>query len=211
MHGIASPKSGTSATYLSGSSNPASSPGPGKPCPERLLEHLDPMLRGLSARLAGADLSLREDFFQEGAVAVLTALARCDEAKGLVEHFAARSARGRLLNYQRELRHRQREISVGTFAEPGADGAENSLALALQLGATEVAVSAPAFDAMDCNLIRETAATVLTRNELRAIELVHFEGWQANEAAVEIGVSPPRITQLISSALRKLREHLVSH
>jgi hypothetical protein len=50
------------------------------------------MLRGLSARLAGADLSLREDFFQEGVAALLRAQERFDATKGFAEHFATRSA-----------------------------------------------------------------------------------------------------------------------
>jgi DNA-directed RNA polymerase specialized sigma subunit len=64
------------------------------------------MFRGLSARLAGADLSLREDTFQEGVAAVLAALERFDVTSGYDEHFTARSARGRLLDYRRSLRHR---------------------------------------------------------------------------------------------------------
>lgn len=153
-------------------------PQPGKPCAEKLLEQLDPMLRGLSARLAGTDLSLREDFFQEGVAAVLTALERFDATKGFVEHFAARSARGSLLNCCRSVRRRQREICVGSFAEPDADRTDNGVTLSLQLDALEAASGSPAFDAMDCRLIREVAVTILTSQELRAVEMVHLEGWQ---------------------------------
>jgi len=169
------------------------------------------MLRGLSARLAGADLSLREDYFQEGVAAVLTALERFDATKGLVEHFAARTARGSLLNYRRSLRRRQQEICVGSFAEADADGTNNGVALSLQLDALEGASRKPAFDAMDCGLIWGIAVTILTSNELRAVELIHLEGWQANEAALKLGVSAPRVTQLVSSALRKLRGLLISN
>ena len=136
------------------------------------------MLRGLSARLAGTDLSLREDFFQEGVAAVLTALERFDATKGFVEHFAARSARGSLLNCCRSVRRRQREICVGSFAEPDADRTDNGVTLSLQLDALEAASGSPAFDAMDCRLIREVAVTILTSQELRAVEMVHLEGWQ---------------------------------
>ena len=174
MHCIASPKSGTPATNFSRCSNPGGLPGPGKPCAEELLDQLDPMLRGLSARLAGVDLSLREDFFQEGVVAVLTALERFDPTKGFIEHFAARSARGSLLNYRRSLRRREREICVGSFAEPDADRIDDGVALSLQLDALEGASRRPAFDAMDCRLIWEIAVTILTSNELRAVELVHL-------------------------------------
>jgi len=178
MHCIASRKFGSPATNSSRCTTPGGSPRLGKLCAEKLLQQLDPMLRGLSARLAGTDLSLREDYFQEGVAAVLTALERFDATKGLVEHFAARSARGSLLNYLRSLRRRQREICVGTFAEADADAADKGVALSLQLDALASACGAPAYDAMDCRLIRETAVTILTSNELCAVELVHFEGWQ---------------------------------
>src|SRR6266851_5299180 len=129
MHSNASPKDGGPALNSSRCSTYGRSPRRGKSCAEELLEHLDPLLRGLSTRLAGADLSLREDFFQEGVVAVLTALERFDATKGFVEHFAARSARGSLLNYRRSLRRRQREICVGTFGEVDADTADDGAAL----------------------------------------------------------------------------------
>lgn len=106
MHRIASPKPSIPATNSSRCSTAGVSPQPGKPCAEKLLEQLDPMLRGLSARLAAADLSVREDYFQEGVAAVLTALERFDATKGCVEHLAARSARSSLLNYRRSLQHR---------------------------------------------------------------------------------------------------------
>jgi RNA polymerase sigma factor (sigma-70 family) len=211
MHCIASPRSSSSTTDSAGCCNSDGSPRPGKSCAEKLLEDLDPMLRGLSARLTGADLSLREDFFQVGVAAVLTALERFDATKGLVEHFAARSARGSLLNYRRSLWRREREICVGSFAEVDADRTNDGVALSLQLDALESASRKPAFDAMDCRLIWEIAVTILTPNELRAVELVHLEGWQANEAALKLGVSAPRVTQLVSSALRKLRSLLIAN
>jgi len=209
MRNIASPKFGGPLTNSSCYSTSGSSQRLGKPCAEKLLEQLDPMLRGLSARLAGADLSLRDDFFQEGVVAVLTALERFDATKGCIERFAARSARGSLLNYRRSLRRRQREVCVGTFAEADADTANNQVALSLQLDALEGASGAPAFDLIDCRLIWELAAAILTQKELCAFKLVHLEGWQSNEAAVEMGASAPRVSQLISSALRKLRSLLI--
>src|SRR2546428_4971795 len=120
MHSIASAKSGSPAHNFSRHSTSDPSPRLGRPCGEKLLEQLDPMLRGLSARLAGPDLSLRAEFFQEGVVAVLSALERFDASKGFVERFAARSARGSLLNYSRSLRRRQREVCVGSFADADA-------------------------------------------------------------------------------------------
>jgi DNA-directed RNA polymerase specialized sigma subunit len=110
MHRIACPKPSSPATNSSRFSTAGVSPQPGKPCAEKLLEQLDPMLRGLSARLAGADLSLREDYFQAGVAAVLTALERFDATKGFVEHFAARSARGSLFDYRRSLWSRVGDI-----------------------------------------------------------------------------------------------------
>ena len=153
MHSYASPKPG-SGHNVSPCSSPGCPPRFGWPCGEQLLRQLGPMLRRLSARLAGADLQLREDFFQVGAAAALTALERFDARKGLVEHFAARSARGSVLNYRRSLWRRQREICVGTFAEADTDTAESGVALSLQLDALEATAEAPAFDAMDCGLMR---------------------------------------------------------
>ncbi len=121
-----------------------------------LLERLAPVFRGLSMRLAGADLTLREDFFQEGAIAALAALQRYDKTKGLVEHFAARSIRGRLLNYQWSVQHHQREACIGTFAEANEE-ADSQMTLAFQREAFETAVDVPAFDAMGYRLIHEIA------------------------------------------------------
>ncbi|MBI5773606.1 MAG: sigma-70 family RNA polymerase sigma factor [Verrucomicrobia bacterium] len=211
MNRTASPKAGTPALNSSHCSTSDRSPHVGWPCGEKLLKQLDPILRGLSARLAGADLHLREDFFQEGAVAVLTALERFDATKGCAEHFCARYVRGSLLNYRRSLRSLRREIYIGSFSESDAQEANGDTTLSLQLEAREAAMATPAFDAMDCRLVWEAAVAVLTPNELRAVELVHFEGWRANEAAVAMRVSAPRVTQLISSAILKLRARLVAN
>src|SRR2546428_12953323 len=97
MHSIASAKSGSPAHNFSRHSTSDPSPRLGRPCGEKLLEQLDPMLRGLSARLAGPDLSLRAESFREGVVAVLSALERFASPKGLVERSATRPAWGELL------------------------------------------------------------------------------------------------------------------
>jgi RNA polymerase sigma factor (sigma-70 family) len=208
MHGVASPKVGSPAPNLSRGSR---SPRVRKTRAEKLFEQLDPILRGLSARLAGSDFHLREDFFQEGAVAVLTAMKRFDASRGCAEHFCARSVRGSLHNHRRSLHHLRREICIGSFTEADADNATGDATLSVQLEAREAAMTAPGFDAMDCRLVWEAAVALLTPNELRAVELVHFEGWRANEAAVAMRVSAPRVTQLITSAIRKLRARLVTN
>jgi RNA polymerase sigma factor (sigma-70 family) len=168
------------------------------------------MLRGLCARLAGTDLHLRDDLFQDGVLAVLKALERFDPEKGLAEHFAARSARGCILNSCRSRRSRWRETSAGSFAEPDDDDSGGASGLSLQIVALEAGAEHPAFNEIDFRTVTKLAATILTANEFRAVELVYFEERQTKETAVQMGVSAPRITQLVQSALAKLRRALAA-
>src|SRR6267378_3092521 len=86
-----------------------------------VLMRLQPMLIALASRLARGNRELAADYFQDGACAVLPAVSRFKPAKGSAVCYAARFARGTLLNRRRWLAYRQREVPVGGFQEPDGD------------------------------------------------------------------------------------------
>jgi RNA polymerase sigma factor (sigma-70 family) len=171
-----------------------------------LFRRLEPVLRGLSRRIAGERLDLRNDYYQEGALAIANAAASFVSSKGNLDHYATRSARGKMLNYRRSLRARRVEVSVGLFAEkdfeedPLPDAYEAQLALADNDQGRRMEHH------VDAITIWASAAKILTANERRVMRLLFFEGLRPKEAARVLGVSAPRITQLFASGVRKLRD-----
>jgi RNA polymerase sigma factor (sigma-70 family) len=173
-----------------------------------VLAQLRPMLTALASKLARGDCELEADYLQDGACAVLTAVSRFNPAKGSAVCYAARFARGILLNRRRWRAYRQREVAVGRFEKLDADDhEENALGFGREAAADHHALNR-LLDGVDCRLVRELAVQTLTPKELRAFELVHFDGYLPSEAAVKLGVSAARITQLISAALAKVRARL---
>src|SRR5439155_27026290 len=82
-----------------------------------LLVQLQPMLSAMACKLACTAYN-QEDCLQDGALAVLTALSRSRAAKGSALHYAARYARGHLLNRRRWLIRREIcEVPAGAFNE----------------------------------------------------------------------------------------------
>jgi RNA polymerase sigma factor (sigma-70 family) len=171
-----------------------------------LFRRLEPVLRGLSRRIAGERLDLRNDYYQEGALAIATAAASFVSSKGDLDHYAARSARGKMLNYRRSLRAKRVEVSVGLFAE--ADFEEDSIsdAYEAQLALADNDQRRRMEQHVDATTIWASAAKILTANERRVMRLIFFESLRPNEAAQVMGVSAPRITQLFASGVRKLRD-----
>src|ERR1043165_9279044 len=68
---------------------------------ESLLLQLKPILDGLSTKFASGDPHLRDDLNQVGALAVFKATQRFTERKGALACYAARYAKGAMLNHRR--------------------------------------------------------------------------------------------------------------
>ena len=173
-----------------------------------VLRHLQPMLTAMASKLSRGDRDLEADYLQDGACAVLTAVSRFNRMKGSAVCYAARFARGSLLNRRRWLAYRQRELAVGAFEDADLEGDGESAHGFRRLAAAAGQSLNQVFDAVDCRLLRDLAYRTLTAMELNAFELVHFEGYRPKEAAVKLRVSAPRITQLVASALTKIRARL---
>ena len=170
-----------------------------------LFRRLDPVLRGLSYKIAGERADLREDYFQEGALAVAKAQASFVPRKGNIDRYATRSAHGRMLNYHRKLLAQRNEVPVGLFAEgsPGDRQPPEAHVALIEVADTEQGRRTE--NRVDATMIWASAARILTRNERSVIHLMFFEGLRANEIAVELALSAPRITQLYASGVAKLR------
>jgi RNA polymerase sigma factor (sigma-70 family) len=173
-----------------------------------ILERLQPMIANLSSRLASGVPDEREDFQQEGTLAVLTALGRFDSTKGKAERYAARYAKGWLLNRRRWFVSRRREVTVGLFGEFPLDGVRGRARLEAMRRSGDQLGADRHLSRIDSERVRELAVRTLTARELLMIELVYFEGLQLKEAAVRMRISAPRASQLIAAGLSKLRQRL---
>jgi predicted DNA-binding protein (UPF0251 family) len=115
-----------------------------------------------------------------------------------------------MLNRMRAMKYRSREVSVGTFseieAEPGQphDSTANDARGKLVDDFSQTRL----FEQIDAKFVWRMAPRILTPKELRAIHLIYFEGISIRDTASKMGVSSPRITQLTSAALVKLRTWL---
>lgn len=173
-----------------------------------LFQRLQPILRGLSRKIAGGQFDLQEDYFQEGAVAVVKAFYSYDAKKGILDHYATRCARGRMLNHRRWLQTRGNEVSVGGFSEEDCELENNRIAFAANQAIADTFAARRLQNRIDAAVVWALAKRCLTRQERVAMELVYVSGLLPREASQEMGVSGPRITQLLSSSLEKLRRRL---
>lgn len=174
---------------------------------EALLLELQPILDGLSTKFANGDPHLRDDLNQVGALAVFDAMRRFEAHKGALVHYAARYAKGAMLNHRRWLRRFNREISLCDigFESELDDGSSQTRNSIFRDDSAEESLIA----SVDGTFLRELAAAVLTVKERNVILVVFFDGNLPGEAAVTLGISAPRVTQLLQSALGKLRKHLM--
>ena len=176
--------------------------------PAVILQQLRPMIASLSSRLAAGIPDQREDFEQEGALAILTALGRFDSTKGKAERYTARYAKGSLLNRRRWLISRRRELSLGLFGDLHLDGLQGKARLDEIRGSADRPAADRHINRIDSERVRELAVRTLTAREFLILDLVYFEGLMPKEAASRMGISAPRASQLIAVGLRKLRRRL---
>jgi len=173
---------------------------------ESLLIEMEPILGGLSAKLANGNKHLQDDLKHEGVVAAIQASGKFNSLKGQLSHYAARSARGAMFNHLRWLSKFNREASIHEMERDGEpDGVS---AFSENVRFADALADKNLISAVDGNLLFDLAVSVLTPKERRVIWVIFFMGHSPSGAALELSVSAPRITQLMQSALKKLRLHL---
>lgn len=177
---------------------------------DRVLQQIQPILTHLSRRLAGPRYEQRADYYQEGALGACIALSLFNARKGSIEAYAARWARGKMLNRMRAMKYRSREVNVGTFCETEAevDRLNDSTAKDARAKLVDDSSHARLVDKIDAKFVWRIAPKILTPKEWQAIRLIYFEGITIGDTAIKMRVSSPRITQLTSAALTKLRTWL---
>jgi RNA polymerase sigma factor (sigma-70 family) len=170
-----------------------------------LFRRMDPVLRGLARKIAGEWIDQREDFFQEGALGVVKAIASFKPNKGNLDHYATRCARGRMLNYRRSLSKRVGGMPLDLLIETGEKEKRSNTgrtARRLLSDRDQIQEAQSRFDGM---IIWNSAAGILTPKERKVIESIFFDGIRANETARKMGLSAPRVTQLYSAGIAKLQ------
>lgn len=174
---------------------------------EVLVEQLRPLINSSAARAAAEFPGFRKDFISEGVLAVLSAAGRFEQTKGEPEHFAGRYVRGRLLNSRRGLRHLYHEVAVGSFQASEDDSLRGTWEHAEYQHAKAFNAVARLENSIDGARVRSVAGNILTANELEVVDLIYFESLTTTEVAGRMLVSVPRVSQLHSSALKKLQKH----
>jgi RNA polymerase sigma factor (sigma-70 family) len=173
-----------------------------------LFLKLQPILDGLSKKFSNGNPHLQDDLNQVGALAVFKAMQRFKPQKGSLTHYASRYARGAMLHHRRWLRKFDPEISLNEirFESDGDNDFRQGWDSILRDDSAEQSL----ISTVDGALLRDLAVSVLTVRERNVILLIFFNGNLPGEAAVALGVSAPRVTQLLQSAVAKLRTHLTS-
>lgn len=170
-----------------------------------LIDRIRPVLTGLSRKLAGADRDIQADYFQIGMVGAWEAFRSHDANAGQLEHFAVFCAKRQMLKRRRWQKSRDCEIPAGDLGIRDSDTELSAIELEAHEQLSKEAVSYRLCDAVDCSLIWEVAVVVLTSKEFEVMRLIYVRGLLPVEVTSELHISAPRVTQLVKSALAKLR------
>lgn len=197
-------------TYLS-------TPSLAETASQALIRQFDPYILRLSHRLA-KDKDSRAELYQEGVVALLEALRSyyaLGPGVGLATH---------VLNYikWRLLKHQRRELRQSLTFDQARAPLLASLDVPLPAGEENrgfndspkdrlAAVGRDPISKMETEMVEEVlyqAFGCLTPKQKTALKMIYFQGMKSSNLADHLKVSRPRATQLVKSALVRLRQEL---
>lgn len=192
------------------------------PCPTacRFFRQFEPFIIRLCHSFA-ADPGQQADLYQEGVVAAFQALASYAPGLGVrLSTHVINCIRWRLLNWRRA--ERLRSLSFDHEANPRMESLDTVYAFDNENGDGEGVsrfdLPDPGFESCprvntDRRLTAEAIACAmecLTEKQRLAVECVYLNDCPPSELAERLGVSRPRATQLVASAIVRLRAELAA-
>jgi RNA polymerase sigma factor (sigma-70 family) len=178
---------------------------------DRLLRKYSPALRDWAWRYCGGNGELRNDLFQEGALGLFQAARRFDPAQGVkFSTLARRHMRGRMLNYLRSECYHRRCLAMAQVCHQAEDhDAENPPQEdCLPIRATEALDQTERFlFEVDVNLLRgvmQQCLALLTWRQQEIFTMRYVDGLQPSDVARALGISPARVTQVLTESTAKI-------
>jgi RNA polymerase sigma factor (sigma-70 family) len=172
-----------------------------------LLEELKPVVSPLAIRYSRGDNPEIKDLQQEGCLAIVEAYMRFDEAKGSLNNFASRSAKGRIQNHRRRIRRWSREVPYDFSAVEGLSDEENqsrfdNVSLADEEAHEQI------LKQVDISFLHKAMDGQLTPQEKNVLKLLYSDDLPSIEVARVLRISAPRVTQIHKNAVGKIRRAL---
>ena len=178
---------------------------------DHLLRKYSHALRDWAWRYCVGNGELRNDLFQEGALGLFQAARRFDPAQGVkFSTLARRHMRGRMLNYLRSESCHRRCLGMAQAGHQAEDhDAENPPQEdCLPIGATEALDQTERFlFEVDVNLLRgvmQQCLALLTWRQQEIFTMRYVDGLQPSDVARALGISPARVTQVLTESTAKI-------
>jgi RNA polymerase sigma factor (sigma-70 family) len=178
---------------------------------DHLLRKYSHALRDWAWRYCVGNGELRNDLFQEGALGLFQAARRFDPAQGVkFSTLARRHMRGRMLNYLRRESCHRRCLAMAQACHQAEDhDAENPPQEdCLPIGATEALDQTERFlFEVDVNLLRgvmQQCLALLTWRQQEIFTMRYVDGLQPSDVARALGISPARVTQVLTESTAKM-------
>lgn len=171
------------------------------------IESARPALYRMARRFSQGFGVDREDFLQDALLQVIEASRGYEAAWGPFDRFLLMVARRSMRNQQRYWTMRRPErngIPIDDLLEAHTDRPiRDEDRLAVQHGTDET----EPVSQVDLQTVTEVMHCILTRMERDAYFMVMVEDQAKKDVALVLGVSRPRVTQLVQAAHRKVRNH----
>lgn len=180
---------------------------------EQLLIDFKPALSDWANRYSDEDPHLRKDLFQEGALGLILAARRFKPAMGVkFATFARRYMTGRMFNYLRQEspHYKCLALAEACYVPAPEDSNDDNLpaedCLPITASAALEKTDMFLFE-VDVRLLRfvmDNFMELLTEKQQKIFKMRYVEGLQPSEIAHSLGVSPARITQVLTEAIAKI-------
>jgi RNA polymerase sigma factor for flagellar operon FliA len=181
-----------------------------------LLQKYSGALRDWAWRYCGGNGELRNDLFQEGALGLFQAARRFDPTQGVKFYtLARRHMRGRMLNYLRSESGHRRCTPMAQACHQGEDqdGENPAQEDCLPIGATEaMEVTERFLIEVDVKLLRgvmQQCLALLTARQQEIFTMRYVDGLQPSDVARALGISPARVTQVLTESTAKMHAMFV--
>jgi len=179
---------------------------------DELVRDYDLELKDWANRLSRGDKHLRDDLYQEGAIGLVHAARRYDVSQGFkFSTLARRHITGRMKNYVRAQNADRQCVPMPEACYLADDHDDDNLPQddCLPITAAEaIDQTSQMLSQVDLRLLQRAIPSALdtfTRRQRQIFIMRYTQGLAPSEIAHTLGVSPARVTQVLTEAFPKVR------